>query len=65
MPSLNALCSHIVGKAGDDNQPLFFLFLDRLIFAGARVGHMPLILGMIHRKYLTPWPAILILVSIV
>ena len=59
---LNHTAVHIMKN---DNQPLFFLFLDRLIFAGARVGHMPLILGMIHRKYLTPWPAILILVSIV
>lgn len=30
----------------------------RLLFAGARKGHMPMILGMIHPKYLTPWPAI-------
>ncbi|XP_052101902.1 Y+L amino acid transporter 2-like [Mytilus californianus] len=35
----------------------------RLIFAGARVGHMPTILGMIHRKYLTPWPAIIVLLA--
>ncbi|KAL8574591.1 hypothetical protein ACOMHN_061591 [Nucella lapillus] len=33
----------------------------RLLFAGARNGHMPVILGMIHQKYLTPWPAILVL----
>lgn len=36
----------------------------RLLFAGARNGHMPVILGMIHQKYLTPWPAIFVLVSI-
>ena len=39
------------------------IFSYRLIFAGARVGHMPTILGMIHKKYLTPWPAIFLLVS--
>ncbi|XP_076448817.1 large neutral amino acids transporter small subunit 1-like isoform X2 [Babylonia areolata] len=33
----------------------------RLLFAGARNGHMPTILGMIHEKYLTPWPANLVL----
>ncbi|KAL3859650.1 hypothetical protein ACJMK2_009863 [Sinanodonta woodiana] len=35
----------------------------RLLFAGSRVGHMPLILGMIHTKYLTPWPAIFVLLA--
>ncbi|ESO96319.1 hypothetical protein LOTGIDRAFT_202174 [Lottia gigantea] len=35
----------------------------RLLFAGARVGHMPVILGMIHTKYLTPWPAIFLLLG--
>ncbi|KAL3859649.1 hypothetical protein ACJMK2_009862 [Sinanodonta woodiana] len=35
----------------------------RLLFAGSRVGHMPLILGMIHTKYLTPWPAIFVLLG--
>ncbi|XP_025115161.1 Y+L amino acid transporter 2-like [Pomacea canaliculata] len=30
----------------------------RLLFAGARNGHMPLLMGMVHPKYLTPWPAI-------
>lgn len=35
----------------------------RLLFAGARVGHMPSVMGMVHKKYLTPWPAIFVLVS--
>lgn len=35
----------------------------RLLFAGARNGHMPVILGMIHQKYLTPWPAIFVLLA--
>lgn len=35
----------------------------RLLFAGSRVGHMPVILGMISHKYLTPWPSILILLA--
>ncbi|XP_071086493.1 cystine/glutamate transporter-like [Haliotis cracherodii] len=35
----------------------------RLLFAGARVGHMPTIFGMIHPKFLTPWPAILVLLA--
>ncbi|XP_064598915.1 Y+L amino acid transporter 2-like [Liolophura sinensis] len=29
----------------------------RLLFAGARVGHMPSVMGMVHKKYLTPWPS--------
>ncbi|ESO96320.1 hypothetical protein LOTGIDRAFT_144086 [Lottia gigantea] len=33
----------------------------RLLFAGARVGQMPRLFGMIHVQYLTPWPAIIIL----
>ncbi|XP_060080147.1 cystine/glutamate transporter-like [Ylistrum balloti] len=33
----------------------------RLLFAGSRVGHMPVIFGMISHKYLTPWPSILVL----
>ncbi|GFR77942.1 Y+L amino acid transporter [Elysia marginata] len=32
----------------------------RLLFAGARNGHMPQILGMVHAKYLTPWPSIFV-----
>ncbi|XP_059145006.1 large neutral amino acids transporter small subunit 2-like [Physella acuta] len=32
----------------------------RLLFAGARNGHMPQILGMVHTKYLTPWPSIFV-----
>ncbi|KAL3859651.1 hypothetical protein ACJMK2_009864 [Sinanodonta woodiana] len=35
----------------------------RILFAGARVGQMPLILGMIHTRYLTPWPAIIFLLA--
>ncbi|OWF36347.1 large neutral amino acids transporter small subunit 1-like [Mizuhopecten yessoensis] len=35
----------------------------RLLFAGSRVGHMPVILGMISHKYLTPWPSILVLLT--
>ncbi|CAL1548184.1 unnamed protein product, partial [Lymnaea stagnalis] len=32
----------------------------RLLFAGARNGHMPQILGMVNAKYLTPWPSIFV-----
>ncbi|XP_071094775.1 cystine/glutamate transporter-like [Haliotis cracherodii] len=35
----------------------------RVLFAGARVGHVPLIFGMIHSKYLTPWPANFVLLA--
>ncbi|XP_067667915.1 large neutral amino acids transporter small subunit 1-like [Haliotis asinina] len=35
----------------------------RLVFAGSRAGHMPLIFGMIHPKYLTPRPATFLLLS--
>ncbi|KAK6174123.1 hypothetical protein SNE40_017456 [Patella caerulea] len=37
--------------------------LPRLLFAGARVGHMPVILGMIHTKYRTPWPATFVMMA--
>lgn len=32
----------------------------RLLFAAARKGHMPTLVGMIHVNYLTPWPAIFV-----
>ncbi|XP_070187366.1 Y+L amino acid transporter 2-like, partial [Littorina saxatilis] len=35
----------------------------RLLFAGARLGHMPAIMGMIHTRFLTPWPAIFTLLA--
>ncbi|KAL5020907.1 hypothetical protein ScPMuIL_000062 [Solemya velum] len=50
MTSIGALNASIMGHS-------------RLLFAGARVGHMPLIMGMIHTKYLTPWPAIFTLLA--
>lgn len=36
----------------------------RLIFAGARNGHAPPVFGMLHVRYLTPWPAIIIKVKL-
>lgn len=35
----------------------------RTIFAGARNGHAPTVFGMLHVRYLTPWPAIILKVS--
>ncbi|XP_022337898.2 large neutral amino acids transporter small subunit 2-like [Crassostrea virginica] len=32
----------------------------RTIFAGARNGHAPTVFGMLHVRYLTPWPAIIL-----
>ena len=34
----------------------------RLLFAGARNGHMPLVLGTLHVKFFTPWAALLVMV---
>lgn len=30
----------------------------RLLFAGARLGHTPKLMGMLHEKFKVPWPAI-------
>ncbi|XP_033730352.1 cystine/glutamate transporter-like [Pecten maximus] len=33
----------------------------RILFAGARNGHAPLILGTLHVRFLTPWAAIIVM----
>lgn len=39
------------------------LSMSRLTFTGAVEGHMPSVLAMVNVKYLTPMPAVLIMVS--
>ncbi len=43
--------------------PLFVYPSPRLFFVGARHGHLPSIMGMIHTKVYTPLPAMLFTVS--
>ena len=38
------------------------LSMSRLMFTGAVEGHMPSVLGMVNYKYMTPMPAVLIMV---
>lgn len=39
------------------------LSMSRLLFTGAVEGHMPSVVGMVNYKFMTPMPAVLIMVS--
>ncbi|XP_061188388.1 large neutral amino acids transporter small subunit 2-like [Saccostrea echinata] len=57
-PYLSPVVSILVGMSAVGVLNASIMGHSRVIFAGARNGHMPSIFGMLHMRYLTPWPAI-------
>ncbi|XP_064599397.1 asc-type amino acid transporter 1-like [Liolophura sinensis] len=65
-PPLTPVISILVAVAAIGVLNASILGHSRLAFAAARSGHLPRVFCMINRKYLTPWPAIglLLLISL-
>lgn len=59
-PYLTPVMSILVGMSAVGVLNASIMGHSRLIFAGARNGHAPPVFGMLHVRYLTPWPAIII-----
>lgn len=63
-PYLTPVMSILVGMSAVGVLNASIMGHSRLIFAGARNGHAPPVFGMLHVRYLTPWPAIIIKVKL-
>ncbi|XP_064599396.1 cystine/glutamate transporter-like [Liolophura sinensis] len=65
-PPLTPVISILVAVAAIGVLNATILGHSRVVFAAARSGHLPQVFSMINRKYLTPWPAIglLLLISL-
>lgn len=63
-PYLTPVMSILVGMSAVGVLNASIMGHSRLIFAGARNGHAPPVFGMLHMRYLTPWPAIIIKVKL-
>lgn len=63
-PYLTPVMSILVGMSVVGVLNASIMGHSRLIFAGARNGHAPPIFGMLHVRYLTPWPSIIIKVKL-
>ncbi|XP_067652368.1 cystine/glutamate transporter-like isoform X1 [Haliotis asinina] len=60
-PPLVPVISFLVGTITVGALNAGILGHSRLLFAGSRVGHASTLFGMIHQKYLTPGPSIVVL----
>ncbi|XP_071091518.1 cystine/glutamate transporter-like [Haliotis cracherodii] len=60
-PPLVPVISFLVGTITVGALNAGILGHSRLLFAGSRVGHASVLFGMIHQKYLTPGPSIVML----
>lgn len=58
-PSLTPVISVLVGVSCVGVLNASIMGHSRILFAGARNGHAPLILGTLHVQFLTPWAAII------
>ncbi|XP_048253454.1 Y+L amino acid transporter 2-like isoform X1 [Haliotis rufescens] len=56
-PTLSVVISVLVALSCVSTLNVLILGQPRMVFAAGCNGHMPGLMGMINRKYLTPWPA--------
>lgn len=63
MPWLTVLMPLFVGASVFGSINGEAMSMSRLTYTGAREGHMPVLLAMLHYRNLTPIPAILVLVG--
>ncbi|VUZ44261.1 unnamed protein product [Hymenolepis diminuta] len=64
MPWFAMVMPVLVGASVFGSMNGIVLSISRLTYSGAREGHMPSLLAFIHHRYLTPIPAVLVLIFV-